>query len=475
MNREAVHVEKVARRGLCSSCGTCAGLCPRSAIAMPASPQGIFAPSVDREACNGCGLCLRVCPGAGLPFAELTRRTFGSLPEDATLGHVRGIWAAHAADEALRWRTQSGGAVSALLLFMLEQKLIDGAAVTRWKAGDPLATETVIARTPGEVLSAAGSKYLPVPAGQVLREILRSEGRFAFVGTPCQMHGLRKAEAVMPRLRDRIAVRLGLHCLGVFCTHFLDHILARAGTSRGQVSSFQFRSKEPWGWPCHMRIETRSGAVVNLRGKYSRLAPRPYFTPCRCLLCFDKLNELADLSFGDCRVARHYGVRRLADLGPRKEPGLSDVVVRTRAGEEFLDAAVKAGRLRLEATTARELGSTTKVAEKKLGVRDFSLSAPLLGLGRPEYDVSYAPRAPGERLLLAALRPFSLLAAWQLAAGSRLLSLGIYRRLLRATPHALFSIATAIRDRTTGPGLLAGTEVVARPAAPSGPPAGGRP
>jgi hypothetical protein len=316
-----------------------------------------------------------------------------------------------------------------------------------------------------KVYSSLYSTFSPsiLELGEVAKRRLN---RVAFVGTPCQIHGLRKAEAIMPRLRERIVIRLGLHCLGVFSTHFLDHILAKAGTTREQVSQFQFRSKEPWGWPCHMHIEQRSGLVTNLRGSYSRLAPRPAFIPYRCLLCFDKLCELADLSCGDCRVARQYGVRRLKELAPRKEPGLSDVVVRSGAAEDLLRAAVEANVLHLVSTTPRELLRTTKVAEKKLGVPAYSRVAVLFGMGRPAYDTGFRPRGRWPRLLQAVLCPFSLAAAVQQAIGYRLLGAGWFRALLRALPHALLMIIAAVRDRVTGHGALARAEVAVRAVPP---------
>ena len=45
-----------------------------------------------------------------------------------------------------------------------------------------------------EPVSATKSKYCPVPANVRIKKILRRNGKFAVVGLPCHIHGVRKAE-----------------------------------------------------------------------------------------------------------------------------------------------------------------------------------------------------------------------------------------------------------------------------------------
>ncbi|SFR54194.1 4Fe-4S dicluster-binding protein [Anaeromicropila populeti] len=42
----------------CVACGSCAGVCPRTAISVP---KGVTA-KVDKDLCVGCGLCEKICP-----------------------------------------------------------------------------------------------------------------------------------------------------------------------------------------------------------------------------------------------------------------------------------------------------------------------------------------------------------------------------------------------------------------------------
>ena len=57
-NRQTIR--PVVKRKLCTGCGTCAGICPREAIAMVVR-KGRFIPRLDKNRCIQCGLCVRMC------------------------------------------------------------------------------------------------------------------------------------------------------------------------------------------------------------------------------------------------------------------------------------------------------------------------------------------------------------------------------------------------------------------------------
>lgn len=447
MNRAVKIIEDVPAFGLCTGCGTCAGVCPSEAITMVCDKKGMVIPQVNREQCTECGLCLQVCPGYELSFAHLTQTLFGTQPENVAIGPYRALYAGHATNPELRKRTQSGGMISALLNFMLKQGMIDGAVVTRWKADDPLVTETFIASTQKDVLSAALSKYIPVPVNEIFAELSRRKGRYAFVGTPCQIHGIRKAEALLPWLREKIALHIGLHCLGVFNKHFPKDMLVRMGVERKELKHFIFRSKQPWGWPCHMHIEALDGRRWNIPGKYSRLATRPYYTPYRCSLCFDKLNELADITFGDCRIPRHYGVKKLADAYRPDNLGKSDVIIRTEQGENALKAAIDHGVVDVDPSTPDEIVTTTKVIEKKLGVNSYSLKARIRGRPVPKYDIRFVPRSISRRFLLCFLTPLSLATSSILAFSNSMTGCKVFHRMMRRIPLRVLRVITGLLDK----------------------------
>jgi len=336
-------IEPVVKRRLCTGCGTCAGICPHGAIEMIVdSGQGCYLPRLDKKRCTRCGLCHQACPGHGVDFESLNDELFGDVPQDVALGRHLGCYIGHALDRNTRYRCSSGGLVSSLLVFALEDGLIDGALVTRMRRDNPFRPEPFIARSKDEILSAAGSKYCPVAAGTALNEILEAEGRYAVVGLPCHIQGVRKAEQHQPRLRERIRYRISIPCSLNYSFRGTERVLRDFGVQLDQVAALQYRGR---GWPGSMLIRLKSGVeqTIPLAKYYREL--RPYSLR-RCTLCSDMMGELSDLTCGDAWIPEVMQVDSL---------GSSFAVTRAACAEELLEAAASEEAVELSELDLEEL------------------------------------------------------------------------------------------------------------------------
>lgn len=346
-------IESVVRAGLCTGCGTCVGVCPRDALEMVIDHcKGIYTPRLDQQECDDCGLCFDVCPGHADDFKKLNLEIFGKEPDDVLLGNYLNCYIGHATDYDIRYNSASGGLVTALLIFALEEGLIDGALVTRMRDDRPLEPEPFIARTRAEIVSASKSKYCPVPANIALKEILKAKDgeRFAVVGLPCHIQGIRKAEMANRRLRERISLHLGLFCAHTGTFLQTDFILQKHCVDRERVIQLDYRGS---GWPGRMTIDAKDGTqrCVPYR-KYAIWYAGWFFIPQRCTFCSDALAELADISFGDAWL------REFA----HDEVGQSIVVSRNEKAEQLLRDVVGKGRANVRKTNAR------KVAQSQTGL-----------------------------------------------------------------------------------------------------------
>ncbi|MEW6301714.1 MAG: 4Fe-4S binding protein, partial [Thermodesulfobacteriota bacterium] len=63
----------VVDKGLCTSCGTCAGVCPLGVIDLAGDE---WEPQLAGD-CNFCGLCYAVCPGKSGPMPAIEKHLFG--------------------------------------------------------------------------------------------------------------------------------------------------------------------------------------------------------------------------------------------------------------------------------------------------------------------------------------------------------------------------------------------------------------
>ena len=295
-------IAQVVKDGLCTGCGTCIALCPEEAIKLRINEKkGIYVPELNEEKCNNCGVCFKICPGHSVDFKALNLEIFGREPEDILIGSYLNCCIGHSTDYNIRYKSSSGGLVVALLIFALEEGLIDGALVTRMKKNNPLEPEPFIARTITEIIEALGAKYCPVPANIALKEILNSkEGeKFAVVGLPCHIHGIRKAEQINEKLKDKIVLHLG-----IFCSYGIDflateYVLQKMNIRRENVIQIDYREGDfP---PGMVSIRLKNGdikKISHIEFWNMVFAVPNCFSPVRCMLCSDQTCELADISVG---------------------------------------------------------------------------------------------------------------------------------------------------------------------------------
>ncbi|MCH7733173.1 MAG: 4Fe-4S binding protein, partial [Candidatus Marinimicrobia bacterium] len=120
--------QDVIDRGLCSGCGACVSVCPLNNVKLKI---GCVDPEMRGECIKTCTLCNNACPGAFIPKTELEEMIFGrKRREDENLfGQYKDHLVTHSKDERVHHAGVAGGTVTALLLYALEEGIIDGAIV----------------------------------------------------------------------------------------------------------------------------------------------------------------------------------------------------------------------------------------------------------------------------------------------------------------------------------------------------------
>ena len=326
MKTKNVNVQVVYDTGLCTQCGTCVALCPNDAIQMQLDNNTGYVLSVDGDLCHDCGLCYEICPGHTVDFEYLSNRFLGDGIDNWRIGRYLSTHVGHTIQEKLRWEAASGGIVTALLIAALKSGEIDGALVTRMDPDSPLEPQTILATTEEQIYDARGSKYCPVAANLGLRDILNSDGKFAVVGLPCHIQGLRKAQTKNHRLREKVALTISIFCglnMSPLGTSMTFH---RYGIAEEDVKDIRYRGA---GWPGGMQVELNDGKTFT---KGYRTYFDTHFISYemhRCNLCTDSFGELADISCGDAWLPEFTG---------SDDQGTSVVVVRSHRGKEFLSS-----------------------------------------------------------------------------------------------------------------------------------------
>jgi len=386
-------VSFVVEGGLCCGCGTCAGICPTEAIVMNMTSH-IFVPRIALDKCIHCGLCVESCPGHSVNFGSINTQIFGKIPEDLLIGNFLNCYVGYSTDHELRYNSASGGLATQLLTFALENDIIDGALVTRMKRQNPLEPEAFVARTVDDIISASKSKYSPVAANVALKEISRESGRFAVVGLPCHIHGIRKAEAVSKVLKKRIVLHIGLLCSHMVTFAGIYHLLRKLKIEKDMVRNINYRGD---GWPGSLSVQLNHGRhekvpLTDSWHGYWSLFSSFFFTPMRCTMCPDQTAELADISLGDAWLPEFRS----------DKIGRSIVVCRTKFGQDVLEKATQSKVICLKQVDAEKVWQSQK-ANLKFKKSDFAQRLSLLrmfGKSTPRFT----PKPHGRVSFLSCLR-----------------------------------------------------------------------
>ncbi len=167
------NIESVPHKD-CTGCYGCVNVCPHNAISMRDDEHGFIHPSVDAGKCTGCGLCYDKCP-------IVSPRPI--LDYDAKAYSV-------AASNEICLQSTSGGAFTVLAEHILQ---LDGVVFGARSNGLEQVWHDV-ATNRNELEPLRGSKYFQSEVGWTYRKIkeyLKKGKKVLFVGTPCQVAGLR--------------------------------------------------------------------------------------------------------------------------------------------------------------------------------------------------------------------------------------------------------------------------------------------
>lgn len=314
-------VTKTRELGLCLSCEICSAACPEGAITME-SRFGQFLPRVDDGKCADCGLCLEICPGIDVDPFELR---YEKISDSKLDGPCLESYTAYSNNPDIRENTTSGGSITTLIIELIKNKEFDAAFVLPFDtfAGKPARLKAT--KEISEILSACKSKYVPASVHDVIVALTkRPDLRYIIVGTPCQIHGITKF-LKKSKISEENVLFLGLFCDRTLNFNIIRYFEDTYGKSREKLTKFEFRTKEKYGWPGNSKVYFDSGRQFII-DKAVRQQLKPFFQLKRCLFCTDKLNRLADISFGDCYIA-----------GKEDFQGKSSVIVRTQNGKEIFD------------------------------------------------------------------------------------------------------------------------------------------
>lgn len=325
---------RVARGDLCSGCGGCAAVAP-SKIAMRVEEPGFLRPHQSSSLSDTEeSLIAAICPGLG------QKVTADGRQDDPLWGPFVSMQTGWATDEALRFAGSSGGALSMLLVHLVEEGIVDAVIQTAASPHLAIGNTTVVSTNIDEISMSAGSRYAPSAPLDGLNAHLATAKRFAFVGKPCDVAAVRAWMEHDPNLSQHIPVLLSFFCAGVPSHKGGEAVLEKLGTTSAAARAFRYRGN---GWPGQATVTLEDGTERRMSYHDSWGGVLSKHVQNRCKICADGTGKAADIVCADAWECDAQGYPLFDEA-----QGVSLIVARTALGAQLIGAAQAAKRIATE-------------------------------------------------------------------------------------------------------------------------------
>lgn len=372
------NVEQVAIWRLCIGCGACIYACPENNIKLVNFISDGIRPVVNVNNCKYCSECLKVCPGYETSHSNLNESPNFISQLMHGWGPIFEIWEGYATDTEIRYSGSSGGLATSLAMFCIEQEGMEGVLHIGSDPEQPLKNKTFFSKSKEELLLRTGSRYSPASPCDSLGQIESAMNPSVFIGKPCDVRALRKAQSLRKKLDNKVGLAIGIFCAGSPSTQATIDLLKLQSKELEPIDEIRYRGQ---GWPGMFTVREKGekvpSATISYRKSWAFLqAYRPFC----CYLCPDGTSEFADISCGD----PWYREIQKDDLG------FSLVLVRTEKGRRILHHAREAGYIHLSRIESKILkASQENLLRKRRAIWGRLVAMKAFGIPNPKLKGFY--------------------------------------------------------------------------------------
>ncbi|MFX1276522.1 MAG: Coenzyme F420 hydrogenase/dehydrogenase, beta subunit C-terminal domain [Promethearchaeota archaeon] len=323
-------IDEVHSKGICQECGGCVSFCSSADYNIIGFPNPNAPPEyINKEKCLECGICYCLCPQTHYLHDELDSyykiSDFHSMP----LGQYHDVISCQANDPDFLRVGTDGGVVNSIINFLIEEKEIDGAIVSKSEA--PFLREATIAYNKDDLIKASGATLNITPQ---LTEVQKyctythsipelnhyKFKKLAVVGTPCQIYTMRSMQNLGVTPSENIEI-----CLGLFCYENFSFDKSQTGKFEKDFNfKFEDIKKINIKEDVIFKISNNGNEIRTIHVPFNHLTD--YMRPA-CNACSDFSNLYADISFGGLGSPDKY----------------TTVITRTKKGKDLISKAINSG------------------------------------------------------------------------------------------------------------------------------------
>lgn len=296
----------------CTGCTACASSCPKEAISMHPNEEGFLVPIVDENKCIECGICVQKCQALNKMISKNKnqQRYFGLKNTNL-----------------IRKKSSSGGAFT----FIAQKVLNDGGIVCAAVMDEKFEVSHTFVERVDQLNKMRNTFYVQSKLNDCfvrIKEYLNQGKKVLFVGTPCQVSGLR---FFLGRSYENLLL-VDIVCHGVPSPMVFQKFITEL-KSRGKLTEFKFRDPES-GWSGY-----HVSAIIN--GK--KIMNRLWLQSFNNLFSHNMINRLSCATCqyacydrqGDITIGDFWGIKKV-DSGFADDLGISLVITNTNQGEKVI-------------------------------------------------------------------------------------------------------------------------------------------
>ena len=343
----------------CTGCGLCKAILPDDVTLT----NDKFCSYFPKNA-KACDLCEKICLSSDDSMDYSSKEIFG---------FYRKVFFTYSKNFSIRKKASSGGTLTTIALYLLENHLVDG--IIQVEKNGAYSLKMAVHTKVEEILSSAGSKYIDSNNLETIFKLIENGKKYCFVGKPCEVSTLRRYSKIDPRISRSIIYYLSFFCAGAPSVAANHKLVGSLGCSVEECADIVYRGN---GWPGKTIIKDKNGNEYETKYENSWMNYLGRDTRTICKFCIDGIGEMADISCGDAWY--------LKDGKPdfHEQEGRNITFVRTDMGEALFNSMLLSNCFFYEPVT--DVINYLKLANPHQFTRRASLNSTINALklaGRP--------------------------------------------------------------------------------------------
>lgn len=355
-----------------------------------------------KEFCSGCGLCHSI---RNVKFFENEKGfKYPALVDDdlafcqkfcpasndyncrkgyTVWGNVSSAYIGWSENEKIRNAASSGGALTAICCYLLDEGMVDGIIQTTVGEDTPYSTKTIISRTSDECQKYVGSRYSSSSPLYEIQQIIKRGERYVFIGKPCDVQSLKLYLKSHINLASQIIYCFSFFCAGLPSKNAQRALLKQLGCENETTCThLDYRGN---GWPGFATAYKSDGSCqqITYDNSWGKILGRDIRKSCK--FCIDGIGEYADIVCADAWFINSDGTPDFTEHN-----GRNAIFSRNKSGDNVIIGAETKGYLHIEKDD-EYINNFTKIQrfqnERRGAMLAMMLAMKLLNKSVPEYNI----------------------------------------------------------------------------------------